>query len=266
MRRLAAAVWSGFWLLAMLVAPPWVLTAWFGWPFPRHPPERPYLHEWITASGVLFGWLLWLGLLTIIGVQIIAAVRRIRMPQLRLANPPEGFLTGLIGALVVALTSAASRGTLTALPPAPPVPAVSTPPLSAVNAGTPAHSEVPASPPGRPGPGAKPQPGTPGFAGAGPADGVEPGRRVAPGSVDPWPAATVGPTVRVDAGGCGSGAAGAVGPGGAAGCAGGPRRPRRAGHRRRQRRRGARHRRCGGGGGAGHGRGGAAPGWAAAAG
>src|SRR5205085_4732105 len=69
-RRLAAAVWSALWLLVMLVGLPWVLVVVFGMPFPRHPPQQPYLHEWIISGAALLLWMVWLGLLVMVGMQV----------------------------------------------------------------------------------------------------------------------------------------------------------------------------------------------------
>ena len=139
MRRLAAAVWSTLWLLALLIGPPWGLVAVFGVPVPpRHPLQPLYLREWIAWLAVLLLWAVWLGLLVIVALQVSTAVRRLRMPTLRLVSPPEGLLAGLVGALVAAYTTAASRGTA----PAPPPAAAATPPPPAVGHQTPAGSAV----------------------------------------------------------------------------------------------------------------------------
>src|SRR6266545_1421092 len=122
-RRMLAALWVGCWLAALLVGLPWGLVALFGLPVPHHPPQQPYLREWITVAVLLVAWLVWLVLLTLVGLEVRAALRRLRMPHLRLASPPQGLLSGLVGAAVVALTTAASRGTAPAAPP----PAVAAP-------------------------------------------------------------------------------------------------------------------------------------------
>src|SRR2546427_6951731 len=59
MRRLAAGLWSGLWLLVMLAGLPWGLVVLFGWPVPDQPPDQPHLREWILATAVLTGWLVW---------------------------------------------------------------------------------------------------------------------------------------------------------------------------------------------------------------
>ncbi len=128
MRRLAAGLWSGFWLLVILVVPPWAMLVWFGWPVPRQPLDQPHLHEWIIAAGVLIAWLLWAILVAVIATETVRAVHRIRLPTLRVTAPPEGFLTGLISAVVVAATSTAARGTLPAATPTPTVATVPQPP------------------------------------------------------------------------------------------------------------------------------------------
>jgi DNA-binding SARP family transcriptional activator len=139
-RRLAAALWSGLWLVALLAGPPWALLALFGDPLPRHPPQQPYLREWIASAAVLLLWTVWLIMLALVGMQIRAAVRRPRMPRLRLADPPEGLLAGLVGAVVTAYATAASRGTVPAAPPpaaAQPAPAApATTPADATPLGT----------------------------------------------------------------------------------------------------------------------------------
>ena len=122
-RRMLAALWALCWLAALLVGLPWALVALFGLPVPHHPPQQPYLREWITVAVLLAAWLVWLLLLTLVGLEVRAALRRLRMPHLRLASPPQGLLSGLVGAAVVALTTAASRGTAPAAPP----PAVAAP-------------------------------------------------------------------------------------------------------------------------------------------
>src|SRR5262249_21084543 len=120
-KRLLAGVWSGLCLTVLLVGPPWGLVLWFGNPLPRDPPDPQYLHEWIIASGLLLAWGLWLGFAVLVGWHVRTALRQIRLPHLRLARPPEGVLAGLVGAVVVASTTAASRGTVPAVPPAPAV-------------------------------------------------------------------------------------------------------------------------------------------------
>jgi len=123
-----AGLWLAVVLAAMLAGLPWILVRLFGMPFPRHPPQQPYLHEWIASAAVLAGWLLWLVLVALVGLQVRAAVHRVRLPRPHLADPPEGLLAGLLGAAVVAFTTAGSRGAM----PAPPVPAAAapTPPLA----------------------------------------------------------------------------------------------------------------------------------------
>ena len=97
MRRALAAVWSGLWLVAIVAGPPWVLVAVFGAPWPRHPPEQPYLREWLASAALLLLWAVWLVLLVLVALQVTAALRRLRMPHVRVAEPPEGLLAGLVG-------------------------------------------------------------------------------------------------------------------------------------------------------------------------
>jgi DNA-binding SARP family transcriptional activator len=87
---------------------------------PRHPPEEEYLHDWIRLMIVVALWAIWLLLLVLVGLHVRATVGRIRIRRLQMANPPEGFAAGLLGAVVVAFTTAGSRGTIST-PPAPPV-------------------------------------------------------------------------------------------------------------------------------------------------
>ncbi len=125
-RRLLAALWLGLGLGLMLAGIPVVLVAIFGMPLPRHPPQQPYLREWISSAAVLLLWLIWAVLLAMAWLHLRAALRRLRMPHLRLADPPEGLLAGLVSAAVVAASTAGSRGTIAA--PAPPATAAPAPP------------------------------------------------------------------------------------------------------------------------------------------
>jgi hypothetical protein len=143
-KRLLQAVWSALWLAALLIAPPVALAVWFGNPLPRHLPDRLYLHEWIISCGLLAAWGMWLGLVALIAWHIRLAVRPPHMPDLRMANPPEGLLAGLVGAAVVAFTTVASRGSAA---PVPPVPAVAVPqPILSPDLATPTVSRDGAGP------------------------------------------------------------------------------------------------------------------------
>jgi hypothetical protein len=137
-------LWLATVLTVMLAGLPLVLVVLFGMPFPRHPPQHAYLHEWIVSSVVLALWLLWLVLLTLVVRQVAAALRRVRLPHPQLANPPEGLLAGLVGATIMAGSTVGSRGTLPA-PPAPsPVPVEMPDPPSA---GPASVAQAPASGP-----------------------------------------------------------------------------------------------------------------------
>jgi DNA-binding SARP family transcriptional activator len=110
------------WLAVLVAGLPWTLIALFGIPVPRHLPQQPYLREWISLTVVWLLWVIWLVLLAMVGLHVRAAVRRVRIRrlrirQLRVADPPEGLAAGLLGAAVVAFTTAGSRGTMTAVPP-----------------------------------------------------------------------------------------------------------------------------------------------------
>ncbi len=119
MRRVAAALWTAGWLVVLLVVTPWALLVLVGIPVPRHPPQEENLREWIVVLAVLFLWVIWLLLLALVGLHVRAAVHWVRLRRLRLANPPEGLAAGLLGAAVVAATTAGSRGAIST-PPAPP--------------------------------------------------------------------------------------------------------------------------------------------------
>src|SRR6266545_1724866 len=118
-RRVAAALWTAGWLVVLLVVTPWALLVLVGIPVPRHPPQEENLREWIVVLAVLFLWVIWLLLLALVGLHVRAAVHWVRLRRLRLANPPEGLAAGLLGAAVVAATTAGSRGAIST-PPAPP--------------------------------------------------------------------------------------------------------------------------------------------------
>jgi DNA-binding SARP family transcriptional activator len=119
-RKVAAALWTAWWLVVLLVGMPYALLVLVGIRVPRHPPQDENLREWIVLLAVLFLWVIWLLLLALVGLHVRAAVGRVRLRRLRLANPPEGLAAGLLGAAVVAFTTAGSRGTITT----PPTPAV----------------------------------------------------------------------------------------------------------------------------------------------
>jgi DNA-binding SARP family transcriptional activator len=122
-KRRADALSSAFWLLVFLVGLPWALVRFVGRPFPAHLPTWAELRFVLDQTGLsglsrrgvvdifaILMWALWAVLLWVVLAEIVRAIRRIRMPQMRLAAPPRGILAGLIGAVVVAVTTAASRG------------------------------------------------------------------------------------------------------------------------------------------------------------
>src|SRR6266545_2554969 len=106
-RRLLAALWLGLGLGLTLAGLPVVLVALFGVPLPRHPPQQPYLREWISSAAVLLLWLVWLVLLAMVGLHLrdpaVVAATTAALTQL-----PEGLLAGLVSAVVVAATTAGS--------------------------------------------------------------------------------------------------------------------------------------------------------------
>ncbi len=113
------ALWTAGWLVVLLVGMPYALLARVGIRVPRHPPQEENLREWIVLLAVLFLWMIWLLLLALVGLHVRATVHWVRLRHLHLANPPEGLAAGLLGAAVVAFTTAGSRGTIST-PPAPP--------------------------------------------------------------------------------------------------------------------------------------------------
>jgi DNA-binding SARP family transcriptional activator/LysM repeat protein len=118
-RRLWNALVSLFWLAVFVVGWPWAMVAFLGWPFPRQWPDRrqwrAFLEQPIT-DGFLRGaltcllWTLWAATMLLLGYAVLAAVRNTRMPPVRLAGPLQAIAAGLVGTIVVGLTSGASRG------------------------------------------------------------------------------------------------------------------------------------------------------------
>jgi hypothetical protein len=120
-------------ILVAIVGTPWLLLHFFGSPVPTAVPSMDTVREWfdtpntsdhLLAVVLLAVWAGW-ALFTYFSVEVVAAIRGIRAPRLKLATPLHSVAAGLVGATATALTSAAAQA---APPPSAPVTPVATAP------------------------------------------------------------------------------------------------------------------------------------------
>ncbi|HEV7899831.1 MAG TPA: BTAD domain-containing putative transcriptional regulator [Planosporangium sp.] len=117
-------------LMLLLVGLPAALVYGVGWPLPR---GWPQVWAWLNGptritiggivdAGVCVLWLMWAGIVVAVVVEIVAAMRHVRVPRLPLASPLQGLAAGLVGTAVIALTGTGAR----AVPPPQTTPAAAT--------------------------------------------------------------------------------------------------------------------------------------------
>ncbi|GAA1625848.1 hypothetical protein GCM10009679_33630 [Saccharothrix algeriensis] len=105
-------------LLLLLVGLPLGLARFIGWPLPQQWPtgeqwldwgRQPLTTDFVVKAMACAGWLIWALIVAAVVAEIVARVARVDVPRLRLGKPLQAVVAGLIGAVVISLTSAAAR-------------------------------------------------------------------------------------------------------------------------------------------------------------
>jgi len=117
--RLIRASWSLLWLGLFLFGLPAALIRFAGWPLPDRLPARADLARWVsqpftseTLINLVVGllWLVWVWLVYTVLVELLRWLTRLRLPRVRLPGPLHSATSGLVGALMLAVTGGGPPG------------------------------------------------------------------------------------------------------------------------------------------------------------
>ena len=115
--RLVRVCWSLLWLGLLLVGLPAALIRVAGWPLPDRLPAVAEVQRWAAQPltthmlvNVVVGllWLLWAWLVYTVVAELLRWLTRLRLPRARWPAPLQSATSGLVGALVLALTGGGS--------------------------------------------------------------------------------------------------------------------------------------------------------------